>query len=297
MIFSKHPLSFVEQAELLLKRGLIADKQELISYLSKINYYKLSAYWKIFQNDDESFKENTYFIKICGRYKFDALLRNILMEAIASIETSLKTTFANILSKEIDPFFYTQKKNFRYLKDTPFELLQTKISDEYSRSKEIFVKHFKNTYGDSHSLPPAWIIIEIISFGTFAKMFNGLSDSDSKILATHFDIRHKILKSWLWTINEVRNICAHHSRLWNIELGNKPRIPKIGLLANRKNKRIFFVICIFLWLDTNNIVKSEWFLRLKRLIKDYNEIPLISMGFPDDWETVFDNIIKQRKAD
>ncbi len=63
MIFSKPPLSFEQQADLLLERGIIADKEEIINYLSKINYYKLSGYWKTFQNKDNSFQEDTHFKK------------------------------------------------------------------------------------------------------------------------------------------------------------------------------------------------------------------------------------------
>ncbi len=219
------------------------------------------------------------------------------MEAIASIETSLKTSFANILSKNLDPFFYTEISNFSSISQNNFDTMLDRIKKECNRSKESFIKHFKEKYGDSHNFPPAWSIVEVISFGTFVKVINHLSTANIKKITKIYNLNYRVFKSWLWSINEVRNICAHHSRLWNKRLGFAPSKPRNSIFSNIYNRKIFFVICIFLWLDTNNRIKSEWFVRLKKLIKDYNEIPLISMGFPNDWETLFDNIIKQRKAD
>lgn len=264
--------------------------------MARINYYKLSAYWKPFQDANNNFLPNTTFNKIIDKYNFDSILKNILSEAIAYIETSLKTVFANTLSKDIDPFFYTNISNYANIKQSEFDEIIQRIKNEYDRSKEPFITHFKNKYGDKHNLPPVWCIVEIISFGTFAKIEHNLKAQYIKKISKHYNINYKVLKSWLWSINEVRNICAHHSRLWNKELGNKPALPNNGLLSKLNNNRVFIVICIFLWLDTNKTIKSDWYNRLLDLLKKYPNIPLTPMGFPEDWPTIFDNIIKEKNG-
>ena len=193
-------------------------------------------------------------------------------------------------------FLWGNILKFTNIQQTEFNDIIQRIQNEYARSKEPFITHFKNKYRYTHNLPPAWCIVEIISFGTFAKIENKLKAKYIKKISKHYNINYKVLKSWLWSINEVRNICAHHSRLWNKELGNKPVLPNSGLLSKLNNNRVFIVICIFLWLDTNSTLNSDWYNRLLDLLKNYPNIPLTPMGFPKDWETIFDNIIKKKNG-
>jgi abortive infection bacteriophage resistance protein len=44
MKYTKPPLSFDQQAELLIARGLVADKADLEVFLSNVNYYRFSGY-------------------------------------------------------------------------------------------------------------------------------------------------------------------------------------------------------------------------------------------------------------
>lgn len=45
MKYAKQHLSLEQQADLLLSRGLSADRHELIECLANVGYYRLSAYW------------------------------------------------------------------------------------------------------------------------------------------------------------------------------------------------------------------------------------------------------------
>ena len=44
MEYAKPPLSLDQQAELLISRGLQADKAELLASLEHVNYYRASGY-------------------------------------------------------------------------------------------------------------------------------------------------------------------------------------------------------------------------------------------------------------
>jgi abortive infection bacteriophage resistance protein len=64
MPFSKDSLSFEQQLERLIERGLhVEDKQSAAAYLNHINYYRLGTYWWSFIDDHKthSFKAGTTF--------------------------------------------------------------------------------------------------------------------------------------------------------------------------------------------------------------------------------------------
>ncbi|HOG73259.1 MAG TPA: Abi family protein, partial [Tenuifilaceae bacterium] len=93
----------------------------------------------------------------------------------------------------------------------------SKIAIEYSRSDEEFAKAFKNKYSDP--MPPSWMMLEVSSFGTLSSLYNYLHPSwDKREIAKHFGLADKVFSSWLHSIVYLRNICAHHARLWNREM-------------------------------------------------------------------------------
>ena len=93
------------------------------------------------------------------------------------------------------------------------------------RSREVFIGHYKKKYHGSKYFP-IWIVTEVISFGALSQLFAGLRAYDQKEISKHFKAPHIVFKSWLHNLVYVRNICAHHARLWNRSLAIKPKIPK-----------------------------------------------------------------------
>ena len=54
MKYTKPSLTFSEQADLLIRRGLEATHEEIIANLQAVSYYRLSAYWYPFRQPDDS---------------------------------------------------------------------------------------------------------------------------------------------------------------------------------------------------------------------------------------------------
>ncbi len=98
MNYTKPALSYDQQAQRLLDRGLIApDKATLVKCLSVVNYYRLSAYWYPFKHIDpatggESFVGNTTFDTIWRRHTFDRELRHLVMDAVERVEVAILRT-------------------------------------------------------------------------------------------------------------------------------------------------------------------------------------------------------------
>lgn len=292
MKYLKSPLTYEEQANLLLKRGLLADKDSLEQVLSKINYYRLSAYWKQYQDKDENFYKDTNIDDIMYFYEFDEKLRIIIFNAIARIEVYLKTAFANKAALFYgNSFFYLNINNLPKFRDKlKFNKLIGSIAISCRNSKELYFKHFKTKYGDYHDFPPIWMLIEMISFGTFCKLFSSIDFSLGKKISWDIDLNYSVMNSWVWSINEARNICAHHSRLWNRTLGNKPLIPQKKNLKEWyeprpiKNDKISAIIFILLFVYERAQLNTNWFNSLIELLNLYPKIPIHQMGFDDDWQ-------------
>lgn len=290
MKYDKPPLSFEEQAELLIKRGLVVDRVFLIDHLKSVNYYRLSGYLYPYRQLNDNFKSGTTFEKIWRHYTFDRRLRLIIMDAIERVEVSIRTQLICILAHESGAFGYIKREILPNLNNEDYSRWIDETRKEVNRSHEQFVEHFMKKYGDSHNLLPLWMAGEIMSFGCMLTMYRGMKDVFKKEIAVHYDIPGEVLTSWLQTINVIRNICAHHSRLWNRELGVKPYIP-------RKNKypqwhepvlipqnRIFGVLTILRYLLRIIAPQSQWEARLFTLLNEYPEISRWSMGFPDNWK-------------
>ena len=99
-----------------------------------------------------------------------------------------------------------------------------------------------------------------------------------------------VFDSWLLTLGVVRNICAHHGRLWNRESGVKPVIPRRREYPEWhepvmvENDRVFVVLTICRHCLVRIAPQSAWATRLKGLLAEFPDIPLNAMGFPPNWQ-------------
>jgi abortive infection bacteriophage resistance protein len=292
MEYSKPPITFEAQAELLLSRGLQADKAILISRLQAVNYYRLSAYLYPFrQQSSDAFRVNTTLDLVWSYYTLDRQLRILVMDAIERIEVAVRTQLAYHFSHRHGAFGYLDQAFFPKLGGDRYKRWIDDMKDEIDRSRETFIRHFQAKYGDCHDLPPLWMLCEVMSFGKMLTLFNGVNDDIRRLIAREYGIEDKILQSWLGALNVIRNICAHHGRLWNRELGFKPFIPqkqKYPLWHDPvavPNNRIFAILTILKYLLIKVAPTSHWDRRFRDLLGRYPEIPLGAMGFPQYWET------------
>lgn len=289
MEYNKKPFTFEEQAQRLLDRGLQTDKKSLVQCLKSVNYYRLSAYLYPYRKEDDNFKQNTTLDKVWKNYCFDRQLRLLAMDACERIEISVKTDVVYFLAHDKGAFAYLEEKNLSYLNKNEYESFIKRIKDETERAKrEDFVKNFFAIYGDKHEYLPLWMLAEILSFGTTFTMFKGLRTEIKEQIATKYGVAPKVFSSWLHTISVVRNICAHHGRLYNRTLGVKPIIPRKGLLWKERekidNSKVFSLLTIFHYLIKTIAPQSKWKNKLLSLLQMEKDIPLSVIGFYSGWD-------------
>ncbi|WP_340138883.1 Abi family protein, partial [Vibrio vulnificus] len=73
--------------------------------------------------------------------------------------------------------------------------------------------HNKN----KHGLPlPIWLACEVWGFGALSLLFAGMKEEDQDLISPKFGLSNgRVPAKWLRSRNYLRNVCAHHSRLWN----------------------------------------------------------------------------------
>lgn len=287
--YPKQLISFADQITLLKERGLsFNDEAKALHLLQNISYYRLSGYWYPLLADKQNhiFKPQSTFDTAFAIYKFDSELRKLIIAELEKIEVAVRTQVTYILSTYYDGFWFTNDSLFtnpiRHAK------VLTKINEEYQRSDEEFITSFKSKYSDPY--PPSWMTMEITSFGTLSILYNNLQPGRAKRdIAAYFKLADTVFASWLHCIVYIRNICAHHSRLWNRVLSvrplmpRKPRKPFIALPASG-TQQVYFVLCMIIYLlDTIN-PNHSFIARFKDLLHRYPLIDVSAMGFPADWE-------------
>ena len=109
MKYEKPALTFAEQANRLLSRGLVADHNELVNILKAVSYYRLSAYWHTFRiegDPDDRLRPGTTLTMVWNRYVFDRQLRLLVMDAIERVEVAIRTQIINRHVLNYGPFGY-----------------------------------------------------------------------------------------------------------------------------------------------------------------------------------------------
>ncbi len=232
MKFTKPAISFEQQADLLIKRGLIVDKkEELVEFLSRVNYYRFSGYSYTFKEIDpkdgqEVFSKGTTFKIIKNRYEFDRRLRILLMTAIDRIEVAiLRTRFVECHTLKYGPFGYADHHNIDpQFRTADFLRLLADIQHDESRSNEEFIKRYRRKYPDERFLP-LWMAVEVMSFGQILTLYRNSDHTIKNTISKQFGLFPPVMDSWLLTFNYIRNACAHHVRLWNRPLSIPPKLP------------------------------------------------------------------------
>lgn len=293
--FAKPALGLEEQAILLASRGLVFENwADSFDHLEHIGYYRFTGYLHPFKTNGgpEYYRRGTTFNLVHDRYIFDRKLRMLVLEAVEKIEIAARAAISNPIASRHGPHWFMDQSLFakpnwyarhgfnianwhaRFLAD---------IKSQIDRSRDVFIEHYYNKY-HTPPLPPCWMTFEVVSFGSVSECLKFLKHPEYGEACKRFGLNHQILSSWLHTISYIRNICAHHSRLWNRVLTIKPTIPNAHRSKfNNQNDRIYAALLSIQIMLMSIWGNNHWAEALKNLLAEHPMIPLISMGFPNDW--------------
>ncbi|WP_198148832.1 Abi family protein [Luteibacter yeojuensis] len=258
MPYTKGWKSYADQVDQLEARGLeIGDRESAIRYMKRIGYYRISGYWfplrkrtgpVVLLNDAgqrpqrirevriplDEFLDGARLADAIELYVFDKKLRMLTLDALERIEIALRVDISHTLGA-IDAFAYLRPACLH--PDFSESIDQTRGVTRHhewlgrharlvGRSREDFVRHNKEKYG----LPLAiWVACEVWDFGTLSTLFGGMRESEQDAISQLYGVKNgRIFATWLRSLNYLRNICAHHSRLWNRNIIDQPKLPPLG---------------------------------------------------------------------
>jgi abortive infection bacteriophage resistance protein len=309
--YAKPHLAFADQVRLLKSRGLIIDDEaEAERLLSVIGYYRLSGYWYTFRRQrpgaprDDDFVEGTNFRTVVRLYDADRRLKLAVLDAIERIEIAARVligftlgrrgAYAHLDADNLDGRFVQSSGG----RASTYDRWLRKVLTAQTRSSEDFVLHFQNKYDGRL---PVWVMTEILDFGSLSYLFQGLKVADRNEIAARLGIldRHgegngAALANWLRVLNYLRNVCAHHSRLWNRNLVDQiapshlRSIPDLRHLSNRRvtHFRIYSTLCIIGFQLARIGQRPAWVSQVQTLVAE--EFPacgrdLHELGFAAGW--------------
>jgi len=282
--YSKPALNFNDQLAKLRDRGMIVrDETQAIHWLKTISYYRLSAYFHPFKRSDETYQPGTHFDNIQILYGFDRKLRLLLLDAIERIEIALRAAVIYNISAKFGAFGHCDPRAF--VADFRHQDFLDELRLAESESHELFVQHFRSKYATNEHLP-IWMATELLSLGSVSRMFKSLTADLFKKVVKGFNGHELFLPSWIHSLSYVRNICAHHSRLWNRSLAIRPRLPEpVPWFPYRipSNANIYCILVIAHHLLRTIAPEETWTSRVVCLCDDYPDVPLQALGMPDSW--------------
>lgn len=292
MKFEKPAVSVHDQIELLKRRGMtVGDEAQAQHYLNFISYYRLRAYWLPFEvpaanNGDHAFRDGTTFEDVLTLYIFDRELRLLVLDAIERVEVALRAQWAHHMAMTYGPHGYLEQGHYSVIRHHAKDV--TALEKEFNRSEDTFAIHYRDKY-TSPKLPPVWMAAEVMSFGLLSKFYGNLrTRADRKAIADPFALDEAVVTSFAHHISTVRNICAHHGRLWNKRFTvtmTTPRFPaKLPVAMRDADPRYLHNTLVTLdYLLALIAPGNEWKQRLVALIDSCPLADPASMGFPADW--------------
>lgn len=290
MEFGKAATTLDEQIALLRERGMRIDAPDHARHcLRHINHYRLTAYWLPFEADHSThrFRDGTRFEDALNLYAFDRALRLHLLDAIERIEVSLRTQWAYHMAHAYGPHAYLDPAHAKRADWHAANLAS--LEKEIERSDEKFIEHYRSTYTRPHQ-PPIWSVCEIMSLGLLSRWFTQLRPRYRSAIARTYGLDQKVLQAFIRHMSYVRNLCAHHSRVWNRRLTvtmKRPGTKPPGLAANFAadgERRIYDTLVMLVSLLDHVSPAHRWAADLRRLVEDH-EIDVAQMGFPPDFRT------------
>lgn len=292
---NKPALTYQQQLNLLKSRGLQVDDEAFALHcLANYNYYRLSIYWRIFTeaNNHDRFLPNTRFEQIWELYQFDRKLRLLTSEACKRLEISARSRWAYELGQAYGSQAYEDLSVFSHAPN--HQKLLNWFDQRFAESKEQFAQHYKQK---PCQRPEIWVAIELLEFGKFCSFYNGTKQAKIRErIAAHYDLNEPTFGSLLNHCRHLRNICAHHSRLWNRSTYAKLNTPKkhpVQLIPSLRhfpksdegesrklyNTYVLLIHCI-------QIIepRGDWPQRLQAHLQTLPTNLIPNMGFPSDWQ-------------
>lgn len=286
-------LSHGDQVARLASRGMdVGDTAAAAAMLQKVSYYRLSGYWYPFRQLEDvtrldRFYPGTTLADVVRLYEFDSRLRAATFAALAPVELAVRAALGHELGR-INECAHLRPNVLaaRARQGHEYSDWLAGYNEEIHRSREDFVHHHLANYG---GVLPVWAAVEILDWGALTRLFGFSPRQVQDTVAAEFGLRAPQMESWLKTLNIVRNISAHHGRLFNRVFVLAPKLPTIGrypdLDACGAFTRTFGQLSLIQHMLRERQIGNQRL--LPAVLRSYpavGAVPLGHVGAPSDWQ-------------
>lgn len=296
-------LSVQDQIALLRQRGMhVSIDGSAEQLLSTIAYYRLSGYWYLYRQPDPDgqgrrlsrFVAGATLSNVKDLYDFDRRLKLLILSGIERIEVALRARLGHILGSH-GALCYEDALTFRptFLHADWLDLAHQRVARARRRNDEVVLHH------DAHygGLIPIWVLTDMLDFADLSKLYQAMFAEDQRQIDQYFNVTpspdasrssnrrwasNPPLANWLENLTVVRNICAHHGRLWNRQLppvGTSPRVRHLGVFDDipeslHQVERVHGTISIITHLMKTIAPQSGWSAEVDSLITNtFTKLP------------------------
>lgn len=311
----KPATSIDQQIEILRERGMSVDEPLARQWLASVSYYRLSGYWYAYRvlpadadlknpHRLDKFQQRTSFSDIARLYEFDRKLRTLIHDGMERIEVALRAGISDRLAS-IGALSYLDPAVFRPEFEHSAWCNTALARVERAKKRDAAIKHYASKYGDY----PIWVLVEALDFSDISQLFDGMVLDDQRAISESLGLvvdpdrltakqkgsyyRQDPLARWCEQLTVLRNICAHHGRLWNRYLTpastNALRtITDLFSLPKGQSDRLFGAILVMSFLLRQISPGTSWPNKIRHLI-EAEYLPLesrstVEMGMPGGWQ-------------
>lgn len=260
------------QVRKLKQKGIIIeDAESCIDFLKKVNYYRFSAYFLPYKNTNTCIS----FDQLKRIYEFDSKLRNLLFPIIEQIEIKLRSAITYHFTQKYGAEGYLDPLNFSSRHNSEeFAIRIKKCIGENKRSA--IVQHHESKYDGRF---PLWVVVEFFSIGMLSYFYADLKREDKKIIAKALGYpSDRMLESWFRCITDLRNRCAHYSRLYYWIFTAIPLFPNSTEIQN--DRSLYPQLLMLKYMVNDELYwKKEFEIPFSLLTKEFEkDIELRHMG-------------------
>lgn len=292
--FDKPSLTLEQQIAHLRREGMsIDDLSRAEHWLANVSYYRLSAYWLPFElpkgSSSPRFRPGTDFDTVTALYTFDRELRQQVGRAVEHVEVTLRGSWAYALAHKRGSHGYLNASLYSDRKI--FHQNLGRLAREVGTSPETYIEHYRLTYTDP-AMPPVWMVAEMMTFGALSRWYSSLADKALRnLIAEPIGLPESLLVPFIKHLVTVRNICAHHGRLWNRRFKHSPRLPQkpddlaaaLDYQVRSSPGTVYNTLTLLVHLMRTVAPTSTWRDDMRRLLETHPTGDLGSMGFPTGW--------------
>lgn len=292
MLPLKPALTYAQQIDRLRSAHelTVDDDLKAIDILSRVNYYRLSAYGIGLKrkDDPEKYISGVTLSDLYDLHTFDGHLRNALMHLVEQVEIELRSQISYLLGTKYGPEGYRNIANFEDRTDRFGNSIHAgvivKLDDEIRKQKNLpCVVHHQQQYGGHF---PIWAAVELFTFGMLSSMYSVMKCEDQKVIASFYRVSPKHLRSWILSLVEIRNRCAHYGRIYNMPFSQTPYL--FSEHAAYQGNKLFPSLLVLRRMTHHRPVWKTFYTSLVGLIESYPAVRVDFMGFPTVWQDLLE---------